>query len=203
MLMFQQSCDGAPNMPPNAGMNRRNLACTLGISLLLASCVGTVASHAAPDVQLGTIERSAGGSSVKDQTSASKNRLYYRSEITTALRLPFSDAVRVGNLVYINNQIGNRPGEGFLAQGGFTAQFAQIIRNMDSLLEAMGLSRADIVMCTVTLTDMADWAELNRLWYANFSESRLPARNVIGATALPLGAAVGVQCTAAYSSDKG
>ena len=187
-------------MPPTAGMSRRNLACILGVSLLLPSCVGMGASPTAPDARLGTIERAAGDSSVRMESPVSNNKLYYRSETTKAAGLPFSDAVHVGDLLYLNNQIGNRPGDGFLVDSGFKAQFAQIMRNIDGVLEANDLSRADIAMCTVTVTDLAVWSELNRLWIANFSDNRLPARNVIGVTALPLGAAVGGQCVAAHPS---
>lgn len=129
---------------------------------------------------------------------AADNTRYYRSETTTTANLPFSDAVRAGDLLYLNNQIGNRPGQGVLADGGFKGQFAQILENIDGVLAANGLTRADIVMCTVALTDMADWGELNQIWLTSFSANRLPARNAIGTTGLPLGAVVGVQCNAAY-----
>lgn len=200
MLMCQRSCDGAPNMPTTARTSRRNFACTLGVTLLLPSCAGMGASPASPGAQLSAIEQATGEISAKAENPASSSELYYQSETTKTAGLPFSDAVHVGDLLYLNNQIGNRPGEGFLLDGGFKAQFSQIMSNIDGVLEANDLSRADIVMCTVTVTDLSVWNELNRLWLANFPDNRLPARNVIGVTALPLGATVGVQCVAAYSS---
>lgn len=136
------------------------------------------------------------------RTEPEPDNRYYRSRTTKGAKLPFSDAVRAGNLLYLNNQIGNRPGEGVLVAGGFREQFAQIIQNIDGSLKANGLARADVVMCTVTLTDMTDWSELNHLWAENFADNRLPARNVIGTTGLPLGAVVGVQCIAAYPAKK-
>ena len=187
-------------MPNTTGMSRRHFACVLVGSLLLPSCAEMGVSSAPPGTRHSAIEQAATDSSAKAENHVSSKTRYYRSETAKAAGLPFSDAVHVGDLLYLNNQIGNRPGEGFLVDGGFKAQFAQIMRNIDRVLEANDLSRADIVMCTVAVTDLAVWSELNRLWLTNFSDSRLPARNVIGVTALPLGASVGVQCIAAYSS---
>lgn len=129
---------------------------------------------------------------------AAEDITYFSAPTTKAARLPFSDAVRAGDTLYLNNQIGNLPGKGNLVDNSFPAQFEQTMLNIDAVLKANGLSRSNIVMCTVTLTDMANWGELNRLWRASFSADALPARNVIGTTALPLNAAVGVQCIAAY-----
>jgi enamine deaminase RidA (YjgF/YER057c/UK114 family) len=122
---------------------------------------------------------------------------YYRSATSVAARLPFSDAVRVGEVLWLNNQIGNVPGVGKV-EGGLEAQLNQALRNIDAVLAASGLTRRDIFHCTVTLSDMSQWGALNQLWGVQFEPERLPARNVIGVTGLPLGALVGVECQAAF-----
>ena len=121
---------------------------------------------------------------------------YRRSPSTRAAGLPFSDSVAAAGLVFLNSQIGNRPGEGRVVDGGLEPELGQALRNVDAALADRGLTRADIVMCTIVLRELADWPKLNRLWAASFPADRLPARNVIGATP-PLGGAVAVSCIAA------
>lgn len=74
--------------------------------------------------------------------------------------LPFSEAVRVGDTVYLSGQIGNVPGPGpiKLAPGGMVAEARQTMDNIKTSLEAHGLSMADVVKCTVMLADMKEWA---------------------------------------------
>jgi 2-iminobutanoate/2-iminopropanoate deaminase len=127
----------------------------------------------------------------------SEETRYYRSATSVAARLPFSDAVRVGDVLWLNNQIGNVPGVAKV-EGGLEAQLNQALHNIDAVLAAHGLTRRDLFHCTVTLADMNQWAALNQYWGGLFEPARLPARNVIGVSGLPLGALVGVECQAAF-----
>jgi reactive intermediate/imine deaminase len=123
---------------------------------------------------------------------------YHRSATSISAHLPFSDAVRVGRVLYLNNQIGNTPGTPRVVDGGLEAQTRQAMANIDAVLAANGLKRRDLFRCTVTLSDMGQWSELNRIWGGLFEPDRLPVRNVIGVTGLPLNALVGIECQAAY-----
>ena len=122
---------------------------------------------------------------------------YFRSPSARAAGLPFSEAVQVGGVIYLNNQLGNRPGVGQMVEGGLEGQLAQAMRNIDAVLAARGRARRDIFKCTITLTDMSRWADMNRIWATYFEPDRLPVRNVIGVTGLPLSGVVGVECAAA------
>ena len=134
--------------------------------------------------------------------AANAGPVYYRSDANRKADLPFSDAVRAGGLVYLNNQIAVTAGGTVLTPGGVPAELRDIMSKIDIVLAAAGLTRADLVSCLVGLKDMDDLHALNEEWPKYFAPDRRPARNVIGAKALPFGASVTVQCVAA-ARDKG
>lgn len=109
--------------------------------------------------------------------------------------LPFSEAVRVGNTIYLSGQIGVMPGEMELAEGGIRGEARQAMNNIKTVLEAHGLSMSDIAKCTVMLADMSEWAAFNEV-YETFFETNYPARSAFGANGLALGARVEVECIA-------
>lgn len=109
--------------------------------------------------------------------------------------LPFSEAVRVGNTLYLSGQIGVVPGSLKLIAGGTEAEARQTMQNIRSTLEAHGYRMADIVKCTVMLADMAEWGSFNEV-YKTFFSGRFPARSAFGANGLALGARVEVECIA-------
>ncbi len=110
--------------------------------------------------------------------------------------LPFSDAVRVGDLVFLSGQIGIVPGSMKLAPGGIAAEARQTMDNIKTVLEANGYAMADLVKCTVMLADMADWPAFNDI-YKSYFQGRYPARSAFGTNGLALGAKVEVECIAA------
>jgi enamine deaminase RidA (YjgF/YER057c/UK114 family) len=123
---------------------------------------------------------------------------YYRSEATAKAGLPVSNAVQVGEVLYVSNQLGNGASGGGLVGESLKAQLDQTMSNIDAVLAANGAGRDAVFRCMVALKDIAgDSAELNRLWLGYFKAERLPVRNVIGAAGLPLGARVTVECQAA------
>lgn len=117
---------------------------------------------------------------------------YYRA---AGSNLPFSEAVRAGDLVFASGQIGRLP------DGSVPADFAQQSRialdHIAASLAQAGSSMDAVVKCTVMLTDMARWAEFNRIYVGYFKPERMPARSALGATALAFGASVEVECIAA------
>jgi reactive intermediate/imine deaminase len=110
--------------------------------------------------------------------------------------LPFSEAVRVGDLLYLSGQIGIRPGTLELAPGGIEGEARQALENIRASLEAHGYSLRDVVKCTVMLADIGEWAAFNEV-YRTFFAPPYPARSALGANGLALGARVEVECIAA------
>jgi 2-iminobutanoate/2-iminopropanoate deaminase len=110
--------------------------------------------------------------------------------------LPFSEAVRVGDVVFLSGQIGILPGTRELAKGGIAAEAKQTMENIRATLEGIGLGMRDLVKCTVMLDDMAEWGAFNEV-YKTFFDGRYPARSAFGADGLALGARVEVECIAA------
>ena len=113
--------------------------------------------------------------------------------------LPFSDAVRVGDVLYLSGQIGVGP-DGKLPEG-FEPQAKQTMDNIGTALKARGLGWGDVFKCTVMLDNMADWPKFNAIYMPYFPAGKLPARSAFGADGLALGALLEVECTA-YAGKK-
>lgn len=109
--------------------------------------------------------------------------------------LPFSSAVRVGNLLYLSGQIGILPGTTELVEGGVRAQTRQTLENIRNVLEYAGSSLDRVVKCTVFLDDMSQYGVMNEV-YASFFPEEPPARSTTGADGLALGALVEIECIA-------
>ncbi|MGJ7902147.1 RidA family protein [Lysobacter sp. 1R34A] len=121
---------------------------------------------------------------------------FLRSPDPAAAKLPFSEAVRSGDLLFLSGQIGTVPGgDNALAQGGIAAEAEQTLRNVRQVLERHGASMSDVVKCTVFLADIADWPAFNEVYRKHFS-APFPARSALAASGLALGAKVEVECIA-------
>jgi 2-iminobutanoate/2-iminopropanoate deaminase len=121
---------------------------------------------------------------------------YISSPAMKAAGLPFSAAVRVGEVLYLSGQLGNVPGKLELVPGGMEAETRQTMENIGAVLSANGLSFDDVFKCTVMLADMGEWAAFNRVYVGYFKPDRLPARSAFGAAGLALGARVELECWA-------
>jgi 2-iminobutanoate/2-iminopropanoate deaminase len=110
--------------------------------------------------------------------------------------LPFSEAVRHGDTLYLSGQIGIIPGSMKVAPGGIKEEAKQTMENIKTSLEAHGYTMAHLIKCTVMLTDMSEWSAFNEVYKAFFS-GNYPARSAFGASGLALGARVEVECIAA------
>jgi reactive intermediate/imine deaminase len=109
--------------------------------------------------------------------------------------LPFSSAVRVGNMLYLSGQIGTLPGSRDLAPGGIAAETRQTMENIKQVLEYSGSSMDQVVKCTVFLLNISDYAAMNEV-YASFFQNDPPARSTLAASGLALGAQVEIECIA-------
>jgi reactive intermediate/imine deaminase len=112
-----------------------------------------------------------------------------------ALNLPFSDAARVGDIIFMSGTLGVTPKDFKLVNGGITAETHQIFANMKSLLEANNSSLNRIFKCTVMMDDIAEWPKFNSIYVTYFPGDK-PARSAFGANGLALGAAVEMECWA-------
>ena len=109
-------------------------------------------------------------------------------------RLPFSNAVRVGDTVYLSGALGIGP-DGKLP-AGIEPQAKQTMDNIGVTLTSAGLGWGDVVKCTVILDNMSDWPVFNQVYVTYFPDGKFPARSAFGADGLALGALVEVECIA-------
>ncbi len=116
----------------------------------------------------------------------------------TPAHLPFSDAVRVGNTVYLSGQIGLIPGTSELANDSFDQEARQVMNNIKTTLETHHMAMTDLVKCTVMLTDIREFGNFNQVYKA-FFEAPFPARSAFVVKELALGAQLEVECIAALS----
>lgn len=108
---------------------------------------------------------------------------------------PYSEAVRVGDVLYLSGKIGTVPGQG-LAPGGIQAETRATMDAIRAALERYGSSMERVFKCMVILTDMADFAAMNEV-YASYFPGGKPARSTFAAAGLVAGARVEIECAAA------
>jgi reactive intermediate/imine deaminase len=147
-------------------------------TIVLAACAALIASTAATAAP-GAIE-------------------YLNSGKVLPATLPFSEAVRVGNTLYLSGQIGIVPGSMKVAPGGIKEETKQAMENIKTALEAHGYGLTNLVKCTAMLADMAEWPAFNEA-YKTFFTDHYPARSAFGANGLALGARVEIECIAAVA----
>lgn len=108
--------------------------------------------------------------------------------------LPFSEAVRVGDILYLSGQIG--VGADGKLPGGIEAQTKQAMDNIGAVLKRAGLGYGDVFHCTALLADMKDWPAFNKVYVPYFPAGKMPARTASGANGLALGALLEIECQA-------
>ena len=108
--------------------------------------------------------------------------------------LPFSDAVRVGDTLYLSGQIG--VGADGKLPDGIEAQTSQAMDNVGAILKRAGVGYDRIFHCTAFLADMKDWPAFNKVYVGYFPDGQMPARSAFGANGLALGALLEIECQA-------
>ncbi len=107
---------------------------------------------------------------------------------------PYSQAVQVGNTVYLSGQIALDPDSGQLVEGGFEKQVHRAIRNMKAVIEASGGNLGQCVRLTLYLTDLGNFPKANEIMQEYF-KAPFPARSTVGVASLPRGAAFEIEAT--------
>lgn len=108
---------------------------------------------------------------------------------------PYSQAVRVGNTLYLSGQVGLLPGTGELVEGGIEAESRQAMQNIQAILDEAGFTFNDVTDVQVYLTDIEDYSTFNKIYASRFGENP-PARAVVEVAGLPIGAMVEIKMTA-------
>nr|MBC7245060.1 RidA family protein [Chloroflexota bacterium] len=108
---------------------------------------------------------------------------------------PYSQGIRVGNLVFTAGQVGLVPGTKEFAGPDIASQTRQALQNVQAVLEAGGSCLAHVVKTTVFLADMKEFAQMNEV-YAQFFATNPPARTTVQVAALPMGARVEIEAVA-------
>jgi len=143
------------------------------------------------------VNETKGANANKDVAiSKHKNKLeVLGAEKTKQHNLPFSEAVAVGDLLFLSGQIGTIPGQMKLVTGGIQAQTKQTMLNIFTVLEKYGSSANKIIKCTIFLDNIGDWQQMN-IAYIDALGTHRPARSALGADGLALGANVEIECIA-------
>ena len=123
------------------------------------------------------------------------NPQYLTPPDRAALNLPYSDAVRAGDILFLSGAIGTAPGTRQLVPGGLAAETRQTLENIKRNLEANGLTLDRVVKCTVMLADIRDFEAMNAI-YREYFPTNKPARSTFGVNGLVLGARIEIECIA-------
>ncbi|PWG05016.1 RidA family protein [Polaribacter aquimarinus] len=120
---------------------------------------------------------------------------YYKSHEKSRANVPFSDAVQVNNLYFLTGQIGRNHKTGKLVDGGIKAETKQAILNIQEVLKQHNLTLKNVVKCTVILSDINDFSNMNSIYHTFFNDN-LPARTTFAAN-LVAGAKIEIEVVAA------
>ena len=108
---------------------------------------------------------------------------------------PYSQAVKVGNTLFVSGQIALDPQTGKLVSDDIKEQTLRVLKNVEAILKAAGFEKTDVVKVTIYTTELEKFSEINQT-YEEFFEGHKPARATVGVAALPLGAKVEIEVIA-------
>lgn len=128
-------------------------------------------------------------------TNTHKN-IGIRTQAAPAPVGPYSQAVRMANLVFLSGQIPLDPKTGTIVSGEIEDETRQVLSNLKAVLEAAGSDLARVIKTTVYLTDMSLFPRVNAIYAEAFEIEPAPARATVEVSALPLGARVEIDAIA-------
>lgn len=108
---------------------------------------------------------------------------------------PYSQAIRVGNIIFTSGQIPIDPATGSFVEGGIKEQTRQSLLNVKAILNEAGTTMDHVIKTTVFMADMNDFAEMNCV-YSEFFNTPYPARSAVAVKTLPKGALVEIEVIA-------
>jgi 2-iminobutanoate/2-iminopropanoate deaminase len=108
---------------------------------------------------------------------------------------PYSQAIRIGNILYTSGQISLDPETMKMITGDIEVETEKVLKNIETILKADGLDLNNIIKTTVYLTDLSEFTRMNQVYEKFFSETK-PARACVQVAALPKGAKVEIDAIA-------
>ncbi len=108
---------------------------------------------------------------------------------------PYSQAIRIGDFLYTSGQIALNPNTMEMINSKIEEETERVLKNMEAILKADGLSLAHVIKTTVYLTDLGEFSKMNRV-YEKFFEETKPARTCVQVAALPKGAKIEIDAIA-------
>lgn len=108
---------------------------------------------------------------------------------------PYSQAIQIGDLLFVSGQVPIDPSTGAIVEGNIKAQAQQSLNNLKAILNAAGTNMGAVVKTTVFLADMNDFAAMNEV-YAQFFQEPFPARSAVQVARLPKDAKVEIEAIA-------
>lgn len=108
---------------------------------------------------------------------------------------PYSQAILAGNTLYVSGQIAIDPSSGNLVTGDIEAETVQVMTNLQEVLKAAGLTFADVVKCSIFLSDMNNFPRVNEV-YGRYFKHNPPARETVEVSRLPKDVNVEISCIA-------
>lgn len=153
-------------------VNRRKFLKRTAASAVGAVAVAQHASEPALAAQVVAARRTAGKAKRKVLTDRAPKPVG-----------PYSQAIIAGNTIYVAGQVPNDPRTGQIVAGGFEEQAAQVFENIKAIVEAAGVSLANVVKVNVYLANLADFAKMNEVYRRYFSPD-YPVRTTVGAQLL-------------------
>ncbi|MEX2400537.1 MAG: RidA family protein [Rhodothermales bacterium] len=129
----------------------------------------------------------------KSAHTVSRSRI--KTPLAPAAIGPYSQGILVGNTLYCSGQIAIDPETGSVVTSGIEAETERVLDNLGAVLRAARMDFENVVTCTVFLTDINDYAQVNEVYARYFSEAP-PAREAVGVTSLPRSARVEISCVA-------
>ena len=112
---------------------------------------------------------------------------------------PYSQGVRVGNVLYVSGQIAMDPETGEIKNANVMEETHAVMRNLDAVLAAANFSFIDVVKCTIFIRNMDDFKAVNEV-YGQYFQSSPPARETVEVSRLPKDVNVEISCIAAKSN---
>ena len=108
---------------------------------------------------------------------------------------PYSQAIRIGEFLYTSGQIALNPENMEMMNGAIEEETEWVLKNLEAILKADGMSLAHVIKTTVYLTDLGEFARVNQVYEKIFGETK-PARACVQVAALPKGAKVEIDAIA-------
>ena len=108
---------------------------------------------------------------------------------------PYSQAIQINGMLFVSGQVGLKPAENVMTEGGIAEQSKQVMENIKAILTEAGYAMNDVVQCTCLLTDLGNFKAFNEIYSGYFFDDH-PARLTYEVSALPIGAMIEIGCIA-------